>query len=144
MRFTKKNTLVEQEKEKYINAAPLEEKKKVRNISVILNSIENETLENFLEQLKDENGRKVSRSNFVRTAIFDTIRRAENQEKPDEWLGEPLTVKEAAERYELNESTIRSALQANRFSARETKRIDDKLIIVTVAGMNRLFGNRIK
>ena len=37
MRFTKKNTLVEQEKEKYINAAPLEEKKKVRNISVILN-----------------------------------------------------------------------------------------------------------
>ena len=31
MRFTKKNTLVEQEKEKYINAAPLEEKKKVRN-----------------------------------------------------------------------------------------------------------------
>ena len=35
-----------------------EEKKKVRNISVILNSIENETLENFLEQLKDENGRK--------------------------------------------------------------------------------------
>ena len=48
MRFTKKNTLVEQEKEKYINAAPLEEKKKVRNISVILNSIENETLEKNL------------------------------------------------------------------------------------------------
>ena len=57
MRFTKKNTLVEQEKEKYINAAPLEEKKKVRNISVILNSIETTgTVIRYEEHKNSENG----------------------------------------------------------------------------------------
>lgn len=118
-------------------------KRKVKNISVILNAAENDTLDEHLEKLKDENGRKISRSNFVRSAIFEKIANAENKEIPDEWLEEPLTVKEASERFSVPESTIRSALTSNRFTRRETKKIDDKITIVTVSGMKRLFKNRV-
>ena len=142
MKFTKKETLEKQEK-KYIGSAPLMEKRKVKNISVILNAAENDTLDEHLEKLKDENGRKISRSNFVRSAIFEKIANAENKELPDEWLEEPLTVKEASERFSVPESTIRSALTSNRFTGRETKKIDDKITIVTVSGMKRLFKNRV-
>ena len=142
MKFTKKETLEKQEK-KYIESAPLMEKRKVKNISVILNPVENDTLDEHLEKLKDANGRKISRSNFVRSAIFEKIANDENKEIPDEWLEEPLTVKEASERFSVPESTIRSALTSNRFTGRETKKIDDKITIVTVSGMKRLFKNRV-
>lgn len=137
------NTKAKQTEQEYIKSAPLTEKKRKSTFSFILSAEEAEILENFIESLKTV-GIRVTRSNFIRQAIFEYIQHhtKDAEESSGEWDDEPMTLNEASKVYDIPVSTIRTAINRKRFGPHEYKKMENGEWIVTKAGMNRIFKNK--
>ena len=137
------NTKAKQTEQEYIKGAPLTEKKRKSTFSFILSAEEAEILDNFIESLKTV-GIRVTRSNFIRKAIFEYIQRhtKDAEEAKDEGAAEPMTTNEASKVFDVPISTIRTAITRKRFGPHEHKKMENGEWIVTRAGMNRIFKNK--
>ena len=86
-----------------------------------------------------------TRADFVRDAIFKAMIQIEPQLAPAEWMDEPFTITEAAEKWNVHRNTISTAImgsnrQKPRVMPHESKKVNSKRWIITRAGMERLFG----
>lgn len=147
MKFTDTKKKAEEQKKKYIESAPLTEKKqKFTNVSVTLNETERSMVDSYLESQQNETGRKMSRSSFIRNAVIKAVRNSDNEEQ-ETWNDEPFTIAEAAEKYGVNDGTIKSALKDGRFTKFEAKKLAVKgyeVWVITRRGMERLFNQRVR
>lgn len=149
MKFTNtKKKAEDTAKQEYINNAPLSEKKrKTTGVSIVINETEREMVDNYLETTKNETGRKISRSTFFRNCAMETIKKKVNVVSESVWGGEPFTVPEAAVKFNVPETTIRSALESGRFMKNEVKVLKIKqteVYVVTRNGMERVFNRIVK